>query len=118
MEETVVHRPQAAADQVRLGVRRPRHNGEGHCCEREGDRRVYSLGPRATMQAATVARSQISPATFTDHATALHRKNSPPMATTAPAARSTFLPHGCAWMSPMAMPTPCKQPVAATKPML
>ena len=57
-----------------------------------------------------------TPGRCSHHATALQKNATPASATRAPAARRAVLPAGHMWISPMAMPTPCRQPVAITKP--
>ena len=42
----------------------------------------------------------------------------PATATAAPATRSATCPSGHRWIVPIAMPMPCRQPVATTNPML
>ena len=76
---------------------RPQHAGE-----REGDRRLErpaDPGPDG-------------------HTKARHRNTDPASATTAPAARSATLPIGHRCTAPIAMPRPCRAPVATTNPRL
>ena len=91
----VVNRPHAARVQVRLGKC-------GTCHHRKN-------GDRVKRQPGSVDVLHVS---------AFHRKKTPPTATTAPLARSSPLPHIHRRASPTPMPIACRQPVAATKPML
>ena len=92
--EAIVDRAEAGAHQVRVRRRWPGQERE------RGAHRQDTNRPEGA------------------HAMALHRKTTPVRAITAPAARSRVCPHGQRCTRPMAMPTPCRHPVATTKPML